>query len=233
MDPDFWISRWQSGQIGFHQGSVHEDLLVEGDRWLGPEPSRVLVPLCGKSLDLVWLAERAAARGQARSGTEVLGVELVEEAVAAFFADRGLAPTRRPAGPFEAWSAPELPALTILRGDIFDLGAAPAELGLGAVGRVWDRAALVALPPPLRARYAALLRTVLPPGARMMLNTFELGPEDQAGPPFSVRREEVEALYAGCPLRLVRSVRSAASPGVKARGHDSLLTLTYEVTLQP
>ena len=76
MNPEFWIDRWQSGRIGFHQDAVHPELR---DRWseLGLSPgATVLAPLCGKSLDMRWLAER---------GHRVVGIELSELAVRAFF----------------------------------------------------------------------------------------------------------------------------------------------------
>jgi thiopurine S-methyltransferase len=75
MEADFWHERWRLGQIGFHQPDHHPAL----DRWwarLGiPPRGRVLVPLCGRSLDMVWLA---------RHGHPVLGVELSPIAAAGF-----------------------------------------------------------------------------------------------------------------------------------------------------
>ena len=220
MEPQFWKERWSAGQIGFHQGAVHEDLAREGERWLGPSPTGVLVPLCGKSVDLAWLAERAP----------VLGVELVESAVEAFFAERGWSPERAPWGEYTAFRAPERPGLTVLNGDVFAL----PSLGevLGDISHVWDRAALVALPRPMRATYAAMLRRLLP-GARLLLNTFDVGPDQGQGPPFSVTGDEVRALYAGCALAETHRTLSEPSPGVKARGVTELLTLTFEITLAP
>ena len=56
MDPDFWHARWEANQIGFHRDEINVYL----ERYwpaLGLDPgSRVLAPLCGKSLDMVWLA---------------------------------------------------------------------------------------------------------------------------------------------------------------------------------
>ncbi len=81
MEPAFWHKRWADNQIGFHQGQVNSYLQTHWPA-LGLETgSRVLVPLCGKSLDLVWLA------GQ---GYRVLGVELSRRAVEDFFREHGL-----------------------------------------------------------------------------------------------------------------------------------------------
>lgn len=219
MSDTFWHDKWRSGQTGFHQAEVHEDLVREGADWLGPAPGGVLVPLCGKTCDLAWLAARAP----------VLGVELVQDAIDAFFAERGLMPTGAPLGEYTAWSAPELPSLTLLQGDIFALPSLGERLS--AITHIWDRAALVALPAPVRARYAAMLRASLP-GRSVLLNTFDIGPDKGDGPPFSVVVDELEALYAGCERVETHRTISEASPGLKARGVSELLTVTSRLTLR-
>ncbi len=137
MDPSFWHARWQANQIGFHEGRPNSYLERFADRL--PAGARVLVPLCGKANDLAYLASR---------GHTVIGVELVEAAVAAFFAEHDLAPTRAPLADHVAYQAGEI---TVLAGDWF---ATTAAL-LGDVDAIYDRAALIALPPELRRRYVA------------------------------------------------------------------------------
>ena len=90
MEPDFWRARWSEGRIGFHEGAPNAHLRQNLDVLAGAR--RVLVPLCGKAEDLAFLAA---------SGREVVGVELVEDAVRAFFAEHGLAPTVTREGPLE------------------------------------------------------------------------------------------------------------------------------------
>jgi thiopurine S-methyltransferase len=76
MDKDFWLTKWASNRIGFHLTDVNP-LLIEYWPELSPkEEEQVLVPLCGKSEDLVWLASKHQ---------KVIGVELSEIAVRAFF----------------------------------------------------------------------------------------------------------------------------------------------------
>ena len=58
MDADFWHARWQENRIGFHLPQTHY-LLVRYWPVLQAGPGeRVLVPLCGKSLDMLWLLEQ-------------------------------------------------------------------------------------------------------------------------------------------------------------------------------
>jgi thiopurine S-methyltransferase len=219
MHPEFWAERWQLGQIGFHQDRVHPDLLELGGALLDGGPHGVLVPLCGKSLDLAHLAGL---------GHRVVGVELVPEAVRAFFAERGLCAAEAAAGPFTRFTCPDLPGVELLCGDIFALDAAP-ELLVG-VDRVWDRAALVALDAPRRAAYAALLRRRLP-GAVVLLNSFDYGPDLDQGPPHSVQAAELDALFPASPREVLRELVEPPNPGLAARGVTGLRTTTSRFTL--
>jgi thiopurine S-methyltransferase len=181
VDPQFWRERWQTGQTAFHQAQVNPDLR---SLWPGlhcPPSAPVFVPLCGKSPDMVWLR----AQGHA-----VIGIELSEVAVTAFFEEQGLQPVRESAGPLQRWSAA---GYELYVGDFFDLGAG----SLAAVRGVYDRAALIALPPPLRVRYAQHLAAMLPPGCRILLLTMDYPQEQMAGPPFAVAEAEVRSLFGG------------------------------------
>ena len=181
MQPDFWHQRWADQQIGFHQ-STPTPLLLKHWSALGIAPgATVFVPLAGKSLDMVWLAAQ---------GHRVLGVELSQRAVDDFFAEHGLQPeveTTRYGVHHHAGG------IELICGDAFALDA---ELLRDCAG-VFDRAALIALPPALRARYARNLYAALPAGCRGLLITLEYPQHERAGPPFSVREDEVHALYDG------------------------------------
>jgi thiopurine S-methyltransferase len=199
MKAEYWLSRWQAGQIGFHRAEVNPRL-VEQHRFLS-ESLRVLVPLCGKSTDLEWLAVQ---------GHEVVGIELSELAAEAFFSERGFVPERRSRGAFRELRHG---AVTILVGDFFD---ATSEL-LGAIDGAYDRAATIALPADLRGRYAAHLQGLLPPKSRLLLVTLHYDAE--GGPPFSVSPDEVAAAYAGQQLTSLASVDAREdAPGPVGRG---------------
>jgi thiopurine S-methyltransferase len=180
VDPEFWHARWRTRQIGFHQPSPHPFL----ERWwpgLGvPAGARVYVPLCGKSLDMVWLAVR---------GHTVVGTELSPIAVQEFFGEQaGSAAGVVTDGPFRRHASGPI---EILEGDAFDL--TPALLG--PVQAAYDRAALVALPPQARAKYAQQFAMLMPTGSRTLLVAFEYDQTLKAGPPFSVEPDEVATLY--------------------------------------
>lgn len=178
MDAEFWHLRWQQGQIGFHEGAPNAFLVDHADR-LGPPPRRIFVPLCGKTRDMAWLAGR---------GHRVVGVELSPIAAEAFFSESGCTPTRTKEGAFERFAAG---SIEILVGDVFDLDAAV----LGPVDAAYDRAALVALPEALRARYAAKLVELLPERAPILLVAFDYDQSKMQGPPFAIPEATVRALF--------------------------------------
>jgi thiopurine S-methyltransferase len=173
-----WLARWKRGQTGWHEAGGSAALRKF---WPGlPVGSRVLVPMCGKSADLLWLEQQ---------GLDVTGVELSEIAVQAFFTEVGI--------PFEIETGDGLPVfrasqrnLAIHCGDYFRFSASPFDA-------VFDRAALVALPAELRPAYAAHTRSLMKPDAVQLLITLEYDQAKVAGPPYSVLAEEVKSYWPG------------------------------------
>lgn len=178
MDHAFWLQRWQENKTAFHEGSVNA-LLSQAFHRLALAPGdRVFVPLCGKSVDLAWLAAQ---------GCRVVGAELSRSAVEAVFADMGVAPEISEMGKLILFRAD---GIEVFVGDIFDLSAKV----LGPVDAIYDRAALVALPEAMRVSYAAHLAAITNT-ARQLLITFDYDQAQMDGPPFSVDGAEVTALY--------------------------------------
>ncbi len=185
MNVAFWAARWSEGKIGFHEGRVNHYLEAHAARF--GERRRILVPLCGKSEDLAFLASR---------GHTVVGIEAVETAVTAFFEEHGLVPEVTERERVKSFSAN---GITLLCGDVFDCSAAD----VGPVDAFYDRAALVALPPDVRPRYVTHLRDLLGVWSKGLLVTFEY-PQDKAEPPpWSVTEAEVRSLYAGASVALL------------------------------
>ncbi len=177
-DPEFWHGKWASNQIGFHLDDVNP-LLIK--YWPNTNPSyedKVLVPLCGKSEDLVWLATKHE---------DVQGVELSKIAVRAFFAEHFYTPmVTSISGMHELYQFDEL---SIYTGDFFTAPVQNADI-------IYDRAALVALPQEMREEYAQRVKSLLNPGGRILLVTLDYVQEEMSGPPFSVSEQEVRRLFA-------------------------------------
>ncbi|MGV8943362.1 thiopurine S-methyltransferase [Thermomonas sp.] len=180
MQPDFWHQRWADNQIGFHQ-SAPTTLLLKHWPSLGvPAGATIFVPLCGKSLDMAWLASQ---------GYQVLGVELSQLAVEQFFAEYDLTPERHAS---HAGTHYRAGGIEIICGDAFGMDAHV----LAKCSAVFDRAAMIALPPPMRVRYADEVYARLPSGCRGLLITLEYPQAEREGPPFAISEAEVRERYA-------------------------------------
>ncbi|MCC2596953.1 thiopurine S-methyltransferase [Pusillimonas sp. MFBS29] len=215
MEADFWLARWREEQTGFHQQRV-TPLLMKYWPALELAPGcRVLVPLCGKSLDMIWLAEQ---------GHQVLGIELAQQPIEQFFAENNLQPTvhETPEGTHYRGGNIEL-----ICGDIFGITAQTLATCQGA----YDRAALVALPPDMRRRYATHVYGQLAPDYRGLLLTLDYEQNEMDGPPFAVCDTEVQGLYAGHSHARLIDQRSILEkePKFKERGLTRLDTLVYRL----
>lgn len=179
-DNELWQQSWRDREIAFHQKTVNPHLVKFWPNLGLTAADRVFVPLCGKSLDLLWLAEQ---------GHTVLGVELSPIAIRAFFRENRIQASRRQVGKFTLW---EHGRIGILCGDIFQLTAAD----LGDIAAVFDRASLTALPDEIRGAYIDQLRNILPADCKMLLLTTEEPEEGETqGQPFAVA-DEIASLYA-------------------------------------
>lgn len=193
MEPQFWRERWARREIGFHRPEVNPALQRHFDVLRGR--SRVLVPLCGQSLDLFWLRSQ---------GFEVVGVELVESAVAGLFDSAGVTPEVTSEGGFQVYRGG---GVTVWVGDWF--AATPALLG--RFDAVWDRAALIAVGPERFERYVATERGLLADGAVTLLCT--LTRPDETGPPWSVPEVLVRRLFAGDAVEALHESDDPGRPG--------------------
>lgn len=179
-DNHLWLQSWSEQRTDFHQTVVNPLL---GKFWSTlnlPYGSRVFVPLCGKSLDMIWLA---------RQGHEVIGVELSPIAVNDFFRENGLQPVKCEVGQFTLWRHGNL---SILCGDFFAL----KKDDLGVFDTVYDRAALTALPENVRALYVAQLSRLVPQSAKVFLLTIEDAAADATLIQAMGIDEEIGKLYA-------------------------------------
>lgn len=179
-DHALWRRGWRENQTPFHLPHVHP-LLVRFWSRLGLEAGeRVFVPLCGKSLDLLWLRE---------GGHDVVGVELSPVAVKAFYKSARLQPTREDHGELTRWSRD---GVTIYCGDFFRL----VQQDLAGVRAVYDRAALTALPEELREHYVAHLHAILPAEASIFLITVEDLDDIEEAADNMASSAEIVSLYA-------------------------------------
>jgi len=206
---DFWHERWEQEQIGFHQQAINQYLIEHWEELGLPKGAPVFVPLCGKSLDMLWLQEQ---------GHPVFGIELSRKAVEAFFHENDIEPCVNETDRFVEYSSE---GITLFSGDYFTL----EQSDLGEIRAVFDRASLIALPAAMRRDYAEKMASLLKPGAHILLITMQYENGLLEGPPFCVEDGEVEALFGANFTIEKRGTWDAEGPrGVAVKESVFLLT---------
>lgn len=208
MEKDFWLRRWDKDEIAFHRDAVHPYLPTF---WPGlnlPSGSTVMVPLCGKSQDMIWLAKQ---------GHKIIGIELSVKAINDFFSEQNIEPARRQQGaftifshgPFEIWC-----------GDIFAL---PENIWKQCAA-VYDRASLVAFPLQMQTDYAKFLKRHVSNETPIFLITLDYRPGEIDGPPFNISRQQLHELFGDVFTIVEQDSRAALvdNPELEQRGLSRL-----------
>lgn len=214
MDADFWIKAWIEGRTNFHQSHYNEQLLNWFPKLNPAAGQRVLVPLCGKTKDLVWLHDLKL---------DVHGVELHEDAVKSFFTENELSPVETSRDQhFNHYTHKKI---TISCGDFFKLPESEKY------DFIYDRAALVALPEMMRKKYAEVIKRSLKKGGKCLLIVYEYDQTKMDGPPFSVDENEINALYQDqFEIQMVESERPENAGARLAVLENSLVQKVYLLT---
>jgi thiopurine S-methyltransferase len=222
MKAEYWLQRWKEGRTGWHHDAVMPLLEQHWGALDVPRGTRVLVPLCGKSLDMLWLA---------RQGLHVRGVEISPVAIAAFLAENHLQAATREAPDGTHYRIAEAGADGVIENGIGDVYGVDGVF-LEGCGAFYDRAALIAFPAPMRDRLAREVYAKLPAAARGLLITLEYPAGETEAPPFSVDEAEVHRLFeAQWAIRQVeRRDILASQPSFSERGVTALHTAVYALT---
>jgi thiopurine S-methyltransferase len=199
METSFWHEKWAKKEIAFHETKVNPILVGNLAKLELDEGARLFLPLCGKTKDIAWLLSQ---------GFQVVGAELSEVAIGELFEEMGVTPHIERHDAFSHFSAE---GLDIYVGDIFTLSTAV----LGAVDAIYDRAAMVALPSPMRERYVQHLRKITH-NVKQLLVCFEYEQALLPGPPFAVSEDEVRAHYAAYYELCVLQAKAVAG-GLKGK----------------
>ncbi len=180
VDNQHWLDRWKENRIGFHEPTVNQHLRQYLPQFSLPRGACVFLPLCGKAHDIVWIAQQ---------GYEVIGIELSQLAIEAFFEGNRLDYERFDTDRFGIYRSGNI---SLLQGDFFDL----SNDDLGACSLVYDRAALIAMEQQHRPGYCDHMLSIIPAASNMLLITLEYDQAEMQGPPFSVPSDEVYQYYS-------------------------------------
>ncbi|XP_045914437.1 probable thiopurine S-methyltransferase isoform X2 [Micropterus dolomieu] len=215
-----WEERWQEDRIGFHQPHVHKMLEDNIDKVIaGRTGVRFFFPLCGKAVDMKWLADM---------GHSVVGVEISEKAIKQFYEENNMT--------YSEESIPAIPGAKVYKSSERNISLYQCDLFNfsssidGQFGGIWDRGSLVAINPRDREKYAALITSLMAKDCRYLLDTLLYNPELYAGPPFLVPNEQVHGLFGNsCDIELLQSV-DALTDRQRAWGLDYLTENVHLIT---
>jgi thiopurine S-methyltransferase len=214
MDAEFWLQRWQKDELGFQLDEAHP-LLRQFLPLIITQQTKVLVPLSGKSPDLRYLADFLP----------VIGVELSAIACRDFFAEHALHYELQQGQEFHCYRGDNI---TLWQGDFFALSPQQVQ----GCTFAYDRAALIALPAPMRQRYVDTLLQLLPGGSTILLISLEYPQQEKQGPPFSVSQQEIATLFPLARIEVLAEIDLTGKGFARRRFlTSSLVETAYRITL--
>jgi len=189
MKASFWHKCWEKNSLGFHQEEVHTFLSQYLAPLLTSTDKHVFVPLCGKSLDMFWLAEHMA----------VSGSELSDIACRDFFTDAAIdyqSQSDQKLGADSQFQQYSFGNITLWQGDFFKLKAEQlSQAHKVPIDWIYDRAALIALPIEMQQEYITHLTSFIEPSTTLFLISVEFPSEEMSGPPFPITEKDIRRLF--------------------------------------
>ncbi|KAG9479202.1 thiopurine S-methyltransferase [Eleutherodactylus coqui] len=215
-----WKEKWETRNIGFHVANVHP-LLAEflNEMQDGRTQMNIFFPLCGKAVDMKWLADM---------GHNIVGVEVCEMGLREFFTEQDI--------PYTEEVVAGIPGAKVFKStsgnislyccSIYDI----TDSVIGKFDGVWDRGAMVAVNPKDRQRYANVVLSLMAKDCRYLLVTFEYDPKLIKGPPFYVPESDIENfLGPSCTVKLLKKI-DALTDRQKQWGLDFCFEKIYLLT---
>ncbi len=221
METEYWLKRWREGRTGWHREEVMPLLVQHWPALNVPRGARVLVPLCGKSLDMLWLS---------RQGMHVLGVDVSAIAIESFLAENQLHARTRSTPEGTHYDVTNAPGgeIEIINGDVFELDPAV----IARCDAFYDRASIIAMPAAMRGRMADTVYMQLPAGSAGLLIALDYPENEMQGPPFSVDEAELRRLFdqQWNIEQMERRDILASQPSFQEQGVTALHTSVYALT---
>lgn len=179
MEISYWQSRWKKEKTGWHMETVYPQLPKLWPQLNINKNAEVFVPLCGKSKDLDWLADQ---------GCHVTGIDVSEKAIKSLIDNFSAEFEKEYRHGFTIYQSDKI---ELWNGDFFKF---PAE-DYSAPDLIYDKAAMIALPPDMRPAYAQKLLQISGHQTKIFLQTFEYDQNEMNGPPFSVPEKEIRKYF--------------------------------------
>ncbi|XP_071849499.1 probable thiopurine S-methyltransferase [Apostichopus japonicus] len=160
-----WTKGWDEGQWGFHCNVINDLLIKYYERLVDDSGSqmRFFLPLCGKSLDMKWLADK---------GHRVVGIDCAPRAAVDFFAENQIEYTESEISNIENCTLYKSKDGKI-EFYVCDYFALTKDV-LKEFDVIWDRGSLNAMPKSKVSDYVELIKQFMKPGTKVLLDLFEV-----------------------------------------------------------
>ncbi|OCT58017.1 probable thiopurine S-methyltransferase [Xenopus laevis] len=199
LNENDWRDNWEKRKIGFHEKNIHVFLSEFVEDMVNKRAQiHIFFPLCGKAVDMKWLADM---------GHSIVGVDVSEMGLKEFFEEQNI--------PYVEETLPEIPGAKVFKStsgnislyccNMFDLSSSI----IGKFGGIWDRGAMVAINSWDRERYAKLILTLMENDCRYLLVTCVYDPKLHPGPPFYISDTARESLLGqSCNVKFLKTIDS-------------------------
>lgn len=181
MKDKFWLDKWEQQNIGFHRTEVNDKIVNNLSKLNLNVGDTVLVPLCGKTLDMFWLSEQ---------GFKVVGIELSVIAIRDFFSEHAIECKMETSEKYTKYYSDNI---SLYCGDIFEI----SKSDIGEIHAIYDRAATIALPAEIRPKYISHMIDLSNNKLNILMVLIEYDQSEADGPPFCVTDEEIQRSFSG------------------------------------
>ncbi|XP_075441739.1 thiopurine S-methyltransferase-like isoform X2 [Ascaphus truei] len=205
MTEEDWKQKWENKRIAHHQVKIHKLLSEFLDTMLNNRKElRIFFPLCGKAVDMKWLADM---------GHNIVGADVSETAIKGFFEEQNISHVEE--------AVPGIPGAKVFKStsgnlslyccsiyDISDVCVISSSI-VAKFDGIWDRGGLVAVNPCDRERYIKVILSLMDKDCRYLLVLVAYDPKLVRGPPFYVTDADLETLFGSlCNIKCLKTVDS-------------------------
>lgn len=212
-----WSRIWRDGTPAFHLNDVHPFArhLLGVARLPADHALQVLLPMCGKSVDLLYFA---------KAGAYTVGVEFSKEAISQF--SNEITPLRAPTA--SSHNAMEYSNLHIWQGDMLRF-ASQEKFHL-----IFDRGGVTVLDQRQAVQYARLMRSLIDDTGVMGLELLHATENDQALPDQRYSLQSIAKIFDEFSVQIHHQEDVTHSrPDVQPPGDDTIAATRSELLLHP
>lgn len=176
---DHWLDAWNRGLTPWSDPGINQYLRDNLAKLRLTTGCTILVPMCGDSADMVWLAEQ---------GHNVVGIDISHLAIESFFSQATIAYNKIG----NVYTSKNTPLnITIINENIFNTEL----LSTFSFDAIYDKGALVTVPHKHKPKYILRMHKLAPRAKILLITAYYRQAPGYGAPPFLESVESVQSLY--------------------------------------